>query len=143
MTEEVRQAVEDAFAERSVGYYARQMARDFVAAIEAKLSPKHPPKGAIFEVWNDGCYHHYRQATGGGEFAKENDDEEPVTYDHYREIPTAADALAALRGQEDGFTYWHADNKPVVNSAIEQGFRMGMEAARNGINYLIDHAMEG
>jgi len=129
MTEEVRQAVEDAFAERSVGYYARQMARDFVAAIEAKLSPKHPPKGAIFEVWNDGCYHHYRQATGGGEFAKENDDEEPVTYDHYREIPTAKDALDA------------------IDEAVKHGGSHGVMDMyyylRDHIKALIDNAMEG
>ena len=74
-----------------------------LADIEAQLSPKHPKKGAICEVRADSsCPDEHavlRTADGSGKFFADALLKGAMSFSwtHYREIPTAQDAMETLR----------------------------------------------
>jgi len=117
--EAIRQGVADGFKtwrdEQDSGLPVQRI----MDAIEAKLSPKYPPDGAICEVWaNVGDGNHYyrygRQVLG---------------WDHYRRIVTAEEALDA------------------IDEAFKHGGTLGVMEAydylRGIVKSLIDNAERG
>jgi len=104
--------------------------------VEAKLSPKYPPKGAICEVWDEGeeerCV---GIADGEGKFSESSNGRSiRIGWDHFRVIPTAEDALRALDEEidDDACIYTHT-----------AAYRDGIRAAMRSIQRIIDNAMEG
>ncbi len=136
MTEEVKQAIEDLVTEKTSGFYARQSGRDFVAEVEAKLSPKHSKKGTICLVTTKGLDHwHLKYALGDGLFDSWAGSESGQKFDHYREIPTAQDALSAMGERFDG-----NGSRP---TAWSRDFIKMYDICAEAVQSLIDNAMEG
>ncbi len=135
MTEEVLQAIREAAAEawKDSKVQSADYADDVVRRVEAKLSPKHPPRGAICEVWFTDEGNSLREimvSDGMGTFGTfEDGTSNAKIRDHYRVIPTAQDALDALR-HEFSFAPLTAGDAidPQVRTCLER---------------LIDNAMEG
>ena len=121
--EMVRQSIQD---------HAAPMAQRILQSLDAKLSPKHPRKGDICEVWRndwDNGETEIRIAGGCGVWLYPGSlRPSDRKYDHYREIPTAKAALALLDGE------YRAQN--AAN-------RDGLWIARDMIEHLIDNAKEG
>ncbi len=116
MTEEEKQAVEEIFNKR-IQELAKvadfKLTATFWDDVEAKLSPKHPSDNAICLGWD---------GDNDGDLMRGY-----VTrhFDHYREIPTAQDALEA------------------VVAAFMHGDTSGYKKAYNTIRDLIDNAATG
>ena len=138
MTEEEKKAIKWTYEQ--LLEQAKPTADGFVAMVEAKLSPKHPPKGAICEVrrwlsdallskawvaYSDGQGGFTEYADGSGNVQRDF----PHNEYHYREIPTAKDALGA------------------IDEAVKHGGSHGVMDMyyylRDHIKDLIDNAMEG
>ena len=89
--------------------------------------PKHPPEGAICDVWDDEddeCQY-LERSNGNGKFGN-------CGWDHFRVIVTAKDALGVLVIEQEEHRL--------------EGFSHvlpGIEVARKTIQRLIDDAMEG
>lgn len=129
ISDEVKQAIEDVVAADNMCYLSREKGKQIAAAVEAKLSPKHPKKGGTCEVWDDNQRPHFlaaylRRADGNGafHFVGRGEEDKSRRWDHYREIPTAKDALV------------------VVN---EKWGVVDLNTARQAIQALIDNAKEG
>ena len=151
LTESIEKAVK-----KTLGEIAKSeaMAKQIAACVASDISwesyeerhkPEYPPKGAIITGAAKGGVGALWMATDDGVGYTE-DCETIHTWnqmDHYRVIPKAEDALKALDGAGDNFSYWHEDNKPIVNDAVRQGYLMGIDGARNAIRNLIDNAQEG
>ena len=134
LSPEVRQAVRDTV----YAFQHEQLGGDpdtFVRAVEKRLEPKHPPKGAICEamIGRERCL---RYANGKGKFATSmwpGDEHEFVDEDldrflHYRVIPTAKDALDLLQR--------------LTRFGGSEGVVMAANLYKDAIKDLIDHAME-
>ena len=132
MTEQ--EAFREAMAEvyRDRGLECGNLSDAVWSKVEAKLSPRHSKKGAICEVWDTPDEKYIRVATGnGGHFDADTlDDRDLVRWAHYREIPTALDALNVIAQLR-----W-------VNNA-ELPWTRCINMASSLIRGLIDNAMEG
>ena len=131
ITEEVRQAVRQ--QAEALNDAQKFSVDDFMAGVEAKLSPKHPSEGAICELrFADEDEHWLAYSTGTHlEATKECHGDSWWDFDkvHCRVIPTAQDALDALESPD---------------MEIHTGqFVAGFEHAEEQIHSLIDNAMEG
>ena len=132
MTEEERQAVQATLSARLEE--AVMLSDSFWNSVEAKLSPKHPPKGQPCEVWHDGALErNIAFANGGGTFAWTTECYGNMKFDHYRVIPTAEDALVVAQDP----TVWQEFGEDMASMRIAQGRIV------NRIKGLIDYAMEG
>ncbi len=130
MTEKERNAMELAWAQV---VNEDTMFDHFLEEYEKQLSPKHPPKGAICEVWTGGALHQIRIATGTGRWVTEMcGDGMSGERDHYRVIPTAQDALKAIEASHKEMSQLH-----------EATSIRAMELACEITQDLIDNAQEG
>ncbi len=122
MTEEEKQAIQEIFNKRlqELALVADfKLTETFWDDVEAKLSPKHPSDNAICLGWdgdNDGNLMR-------GYVTRH--------FDHYREIPTAEDALKVV---EVFAAARRADTPDLVD---------GIEMAASSIQKLIDNAATG
>ena len=134
LSEEVRQAVRDTV----YAFQHEQLGGDpdtFVRAVEKRLEPKHPPKGAICEVWDDTDRYGTKLigvSLGDGTFSRSINGEFADIVSHYRRIVTAEDALAAVKATFEEMSRKH---EPISIEALEMACEM--------IQDLIDNAMEG
>ena len=134
MTDEERRVVKNEYEKRLANH---PNSDEFIAAVEAKLSPKHPPEGRICEVWMDDEPHDMsiRVANGKGRFFYLGAISGEVhKWDHYREIPTAKDALDALTDE--------LDNDEAIYSHHEH-YLAGKKAACVVVRRLIANAETG
>ena len=94
MTEQEKEMVK-----QSIQDHAAPMAQRILQSLDAKLSPKHPPKGAICEVWHDTDRHGTKLIgvpLGDGTFSRSVNGEFADRVSHYRRIVTAKEALEEL-----------------------------------------------
>jgi len=135
ISDEVKQAIREATTEswNAVTVHGVDHADDVVRRVEAKLSPKHPPKGAICEVWDEHFGHEIYVSCGDGTFATWQDgkhqETDNITFGHYRVIPTAQDALKAMAE-----TVKHGGSSGVMEM---------YDYLRDTVQDLIDNAEEG
>lgn len=138
MTDEVRQAIREVARQPWVGATSQsvnEFVDRFVAEIEAKVSPKHPPAGTPCWVWGEGWEDYEKVlavSTGDGDFYSEGcNGGAHCKWDHYRVIHTAQDALKAIETQQDGF------------APMPYRGDLGLGMARQTVQDLIDNAQEG
>ena len=113
MTDEEKRVVKNEYEKRWVNH---PNSDEFIAAVEARLSPKHPPKEAICEVWTGNSPHQIRIATGTGRWVTEMcGDGISGERDHYRVIHTAQDAQEVL--ENAGFRNAAAHVKHLIDNA--------------------------
>lgn len=132
ISDEVKQAIEDVIAADNMCYLSREKGKAIADAVEAKLSPKHPPEGQPCMVWGGrhipGDGKHIAIANGTGMFQWGDHETSYFEVDHYRRIPTAQDARKAVQA--------------LYRNMSDSGERAGMIKATNTITDLIDNAQE-
>jgi len=108
---------------------------------DAKLSPKYPPKGALCEVWmdafNEGERRFAMSAGDGSFYNKACNGGAQYFWDHWRVIPRAEDALAAVNARSK---VMYPTSAPMPTTDFDKGRMAGLLDADYEISKLIDNA---